>query len=51
MSEIRVEDLSHVYSAGTPFEKAAIEHINITIPQGPLVGLIGNTGAGKSNFI
>lgn len=51
MSEIRVEDLSHVYSAGTPFEKAAIEHINITIPQGQLVGLIGHTGSGKSTFI
>ena len=51
MSEIRVEDLRHVYSAGTPFEKAAIEHINITIPQGQLVGLIGHTGSGKSTFI
>ena len=51
MSEIRVEDLSHVYSSGTPFEKAAIEHINITIPQGQLVGLIGHTGSGKSTFI
>lgn len=51
MSEIRVEDLCHVYSAGTPFEKAAIEHINITIPQGQLVGLIGHTGSGKSTFI
>ena len=51
MSEIRVEDLSHVYSAGTPFEKAAIAHINISIPQGQLVGLIGHTGSGKSTFI
>ena len=51
MSEIRVEDLCHVYSAGTTFEKAAIEHINITIPQGQLVGLIGHTGSGKSTFI
>ena len=51
MSERRVEDLSHVCRAGTPFGKAAIEHINITIPQGQLVGLIGHTGSGKSTFI
>ena len=51
MSEIRVENLSHVYSAGTPFEKVAIEKINLTIPQGQLVGLIGHTGSGKSTFI
>ena len=44
MSEIRVENLCHVYSAGTPFEKKAIENINLTIPQGQLVGVIGHTG-------
>ena len=51
MSEIRAENLSHVYSSGTPFERVAIENINITIPQGQLVGLIGHTGSGKSTFI
>ncbi len=51
MSEIRVENLCHVYSAGTPFEKTAIENINLTIPQGQLVGVIGHTGSGKSTFI
>ena len=51
MSEIRVENLCHVYSAGTPFEKKAIENINLTIPQGQLVGVIGHTGSGKSTFI
>ncbi len=51
MSEIRVENLSHVYSAGTPFEKVAIEDVSLTIPQGQLVGIIGHTGSGKSTFI
>ena len=51
MSEIRVENLCHVYSSGTPFEKTAIENIDLTIPQGQLVGLIGHTGSGKSTFI
>ena len=51
MSEIRVESLRHVYSAGTPFEKVAIEDVSLTIPQGQLVGIIGHTGSGKSTFI
>lgn len=51
MSEIKAENLRHVYSAGTPFEKVAIDGINVTIPQGQLVGIIGHTGSGKSTFI
>ena len=51
MSEIRVEHLSHTYSKDTPFEKTAIEDINLTIPHGQFVGLIGHTGSGKSTFI
>ena len=51
MAEIRVENLRHVYSAGTPFEKTAIENIDLCIPQGQLIGLIGHTGSGKSTFI
>ena len=51
MSEIKVSGLRHVYSAGTPFEKVAIDDINIEIPSGQLVGLIGHTGSGKSTFI
>ena len=49
MSEIKVSGLSHVYSADTPFEKIAID--NVEIPHGQLVGLIGHTGSGKSTFI
>ena len=51
MAEIIVEQLRHVYSAGTPSEVAAIEDIDLTIPQGQLVGIIGHTGSGKSTFI
>lgn len=51
MSEIKAENLRHVYSAGTPFEKVAIDDINVTIPQGQMVGIIGHTGSGKSTFI
>lgn len=51
MSDIKVSGLRHVYSAGTPFEKVAIDNINIEIPHGQFVGLIGHTGSGKSTFI
>ena len=51
MPEIKVEGLSHVYSAGTPFEKKAIEDISLTLPEGQLIGIIGHTGSGKSTFI
>lgn len=51
MSEIKVNGLSHVYSADTPFEKIAINDVNVEIPHGQLVGLIGHTGSGKSTFI
>ena len=51
MSELRVEALTHTYSAGTPFEKTAIEDITLTIPQGQMVGVLGHTGSGKSTFI
>ncbi len=51
MAEIIVEGLSHTYSAGTPFQKTAIENISLRIPQGQFVGLLGHTGSGKSTFV
>ena len=51
MAEIRTEGLTHVYSAGTPFEQTAIEDVSLTIPAGQLAAVIGHTGSGKSTFI
>ncbi len=48
---LEVRDLSHVYSAGTPFQRAAIEHIAFSIQRGEFVGIIGHTGSGKSTLI
>ena len=48
---LEIRDLSHVYSAGTPFESTAVEHINIALNQGEFVGIIGHTGSGKSTLI
>jgi energy-coupling factor transport system ATP-binding protein len=51
MSEIRVEALTHIYSAGTPFQKTAVEDVSLTIPSGQFIGLLGHTGSGKSTFV
>ena len=51
MSIIKVENLTHVYSQGTPFEKVAIDHISTEIHRGEVLGIIGHTGSGKSTFI
>ena len=48
---IKTENLSYVYSAGTPYEHRAIDNINIEIEKGSFVGLIGHTGSGKSTLI
>lgn len=48
---IRTENLKYVYSAGTPFEKAAVDDISLEIEKGELIGLIGHTGSGKSTLV
>jgi energy-coupling factor transport system ATP-binding protein len=48
---IKTEELTHVYSAGTPFERVAISGVNFEAYKGEYIGLIGHTGSGKSTFI
>lgn len=48
---ITIKNLTHVYNEGMPFEKAALEDINIEIKSGEFVGIIGHTGSGKSTLI
>ncbi len=51
MAIIQTENLSYVYSEGTPFRKTAIDNINISIDEGEFVGIIGHTGSGKSTLV
>ncbi|WP_010246754.1 energy-coupling factor transporter ATPase [Acetivibrio cellulolyticus] len=48
---IKVENLSYIYAKGTPFEKKALDSINIDIADGEFLGIIGHTGSGKSTLI
>ena len=44
-------NLTHTYSAKTPFEKTAIKNVNIEVEKGAFVGIIGHTGSGKSTLM
>ena len=48
---IRIENLTHIYSPKTAFEKTALDNINIEVRKGAFVGLIGHTGSGKSTLV
>ena len=48
---IKCENLTYIYSPQTPFEKKALDNINLTVNDGDFVGLIGYSGSGKSTLI
>lgn len=48
---IQTEKLSHIYSAGTPFQHAALEEVDFCAYPGEYLGVIGHTGSGKSTLI
>lgn len=48
---IKIENLTHVYMPKTPFEKKALDHVNLVIEDGEFLALIGHTGSGKSTLI
>ena len=48
---LKIENLTHIYSPGTPFQRMAVDNVSFTARQGEFVGLIGHTGSGKSTLI
>lgn len=48
---IVLNDVSYIYMAGTPYERAALKNITLSIEQGDFVGIIGHTGSGKSTLV
>lgn len=48
---LETKKLSHIYSAGTPFERGALLDVDFTAYQGEYLGIIGHTGSGKSTLI
>lgn len=48
---IKIENLTHIYMPKTPFEKKALDDVNLYIEDGEFIALIGHTGSGKSTLI
>ncbi len=51
MATITLENVSYVYSAGTPYEIKALDDVSVNIKSGIITGIIGHTGSGKSTFV
>ncbi len=48
---IQTEKLTHIYSAGTPFQHTALDGVELSVYPGEYLGIIGHTGSGKSTLI
>ena len=48
---LETKQLSHIYSAGTPFERTALDGVDFRAYPGEYLGIIGHTGSGKSTLI
>ena len=48
---IILDHVSHIYEEGMAMEHAALKDINLVIPDGQFIGLIGHTGSGKSTLV
>lgn len=48
---MKINNLNYIYNANTPFEKKALDNINLEINEGEFIGLIGHTGSGKSTLV
>ena len=48
---IETKQLTHIYSAGTPFERGALVDVDFSAYEGEYLGIIGHTGSGKSTLI
>ena len=49
--QIRIEDLSKIYSPGLPYETKALDHVSFTVDAGEFIGIIGHTGSGKTTLV
>lgn len=50
-NSLKLEQVSYIYNPGTAYEMHALKDVNLEIPQGQFVGIIGHTGSGKSTLI
>lgn len=48
---IILDHVNHIYEEGTSISFQALTDINLVIPDGQFIGLIGHTGSGKSTLV
>ena len=48
--QIKLENVTHTYQAGSPFQATAIRNVNMEVGAGEFLALIGHTGSGKSTL-
>ena len=51
LMSIEFKNITYTYSPGTAYEIHALKDINLEIPDGQFIGVIGHTGSGKSTLI
>jgi len=49
--EIRMNNLTKIFSAKNKKDVHAVDHIDLVIPSGKLIGLLGPSGCGKSTTL
>ncbi|WP_445492955.1 energy-coupling factor ABC transporter ATP-binding protein [Niallia sp. 03133] len=49
--DISLQKVDYCYQENTPFERLAIQDVNINIPNGVYMAIIGHTGSGKSTVL
>jgi energy-coupling factor transport system ATP-binding protein len=49
--DISLQEVEYRYQVKTPFERLAIKNVNIDIPAGTFLAIIGHTGSGKSTVL
>ena len=48
---IILDHVSHVYGEDTAMAVKALNDVNLVLPDGQFIGLIGHTGSGKSTLV
>lgn len=51
MKILELEQVSHLYGAGTPFRTEALKNVSVGFERGLITGVIGHTGSGKSTLV